>query len=181
MVEGGLDDILISYNLLGAREDGAAGPAAEAGRHHRRRRQPDRHRGPAAGRRDRRPSAGRGDRVRHGPQARGRRDGEGGDRAGEADQGERRPALRRLPVLSHRAVVAADAALLRRGEEGRARAGARAAHGLHRRHAEPAQHGQARRRHRAPRRHLHLQRPHDAGLRRRDSRTTARSASTPRW
>ena len=30
MVEGGLDDILISYNLLGAREDGAAGPAAAA-------------------------------------------------------------------------------------------------------------------------------------------------------
>ena len=71
----------------GPGEDGAARPAAEAGRHHRCRRQPDRHRGPAAGRRDRRPPAGRGDRMRHGPQARGRRDGEGGGRAGEADQG----------------------------------------------------------------------------------------------
>ncbi len=57
MVDGGLEDILISYNLLGTREDGPAGPAAAAGRHHRRRRQPDHHRGPHRGRPHRRPSA----------------------------------------------------------------------------------------------------------------------------
>ena len=50
-------------------------------------------------------------------------------------------------------------------DEGRAGAGAGGAHRLDRRHAQPPQHGQARGRHRAPRRHLHLQRPHDAGLR----------------
>ena len=165
----------------GRAEDGPPGPAAAARQHHGCRRQPDDHRGPAARRRDRRPRPRRGDRVRHGPQARGRRDGEGGGRAGKARSRRARACASTASCSTHRAVVAADAALLRRGSEGRARTRARGAHRLHGRHAEPAQHGQARRRHRAPRRHLHLQRPHDARLRRGHSPTTARSASTPRW
>ena len=76
----------------GRGEDRPPGPAAEARADRRRRRQPDDHRGPAEGRRDRRAPARRRHRVRHGPQARRRRDGQGGGRAGWAHQGE--PGLR---------------------------------------------------------------------------------------
>ena len=47
----------------------------------------------------------------------------------------------------------------------RARGRTRAQHRLDRRHAEPCQSGAACRRYRAPRRYLCVQRPHDAGLR----------------
>ena len=47
MVDGGLDDILISYNLLGEEKMGRLGQLLGARIHHRRRRQPDRHRGAA--------------------------------------------------------------------------------------------------------------------------------------
>jgi D-serine deaminase-like pyridoxal phosphate-dependent protein len=57
MVEGGLDDILISYNLLGEEKMGRLG-ALLAGNHHRRRRQRHRHRGPAEAARGRRPPLG---------------------------------------------------------------------------------------------------------------------------
>ena len=126
MVEGGLDDILISYNLLGAEKMGRLGRLLQRATITVAADNPTTIEGlPQAAEIAGRPLE-RGDRMRHRPQARGRRDGERGGRAGEAHQGEPRPALRGLPVLSHRAVVAADAALLRRGPEGRPRAGARA-------------------------------------------------------
>ena len=55
----------------------------------------------------------------------------------------------------------------RRGDGGRARGRPRGPHGLDRRHAERRQSRQDQGRDRAPRRHLRLQRPHDARLRRR--------------
>ena len=87
MVDGGLDDILISYNLLGEEKIGRLGRLLQRAQHRRRRRQPDHHRRPAEGGRDRRAPARRRHRVRHGPQARRRRDGQGGGRAGAAHQG----------------------------------------------------------------------------------------------
>ena len=145
------------------------GPAAAARGDHRRRRQPDHHRRPAAGRRDRRARPRRRHRVRHGPQARRRRDRRA-RRSRSPALIKAQPGLRfdGLPVLSDRDRPGRRrSAFFDEALAGHPRARARAAHRLDRRHAEPRQLGAARRRHRAPRRHLHLQRPHDAGLRRR--------------
>ena len=87
MANAGIDDILISYNLLGEEKMARSRRAAGQGQHDGRRGQFDRRRRPAEGRRDLGPSAlGRG-RMRHRPQARGRRDAGGSDCAGTRDRG----------------------------------------------------------------------------------------------
>ncbi len=74
--------------------------------------------------------------------------------------------LRGLHALSDRNRLGRGAEILRRGAGRRARPWARCRDGLHRRHAEPEERRKTQGRHRAPARHLHLQRPH-AGRRRR--------------
>ena len=182
MADGGIDDILISYNILGEQKLGAARRAAAPRPHDRGRRQfavTSR-----ACRRPRRPPAARSrvvvecdtGRKRAGVETPG-----GGGRAGARDRGVDGTALRRLPDVSDRERLGANADVLDDGQcrPARRRAGRR--HGLDRRLAEHPQRRQAQGRDRAPRRHLDLQRPHAGRGRRRDAGTIARSASTPRW
>ena len=82
--------------------------------------------------------------------------------------------LRRLHAVSDRDRLGRGADVLRRGAGRRARARARCGDGLDRRHAEPEERRQAQGRHRASARHLHLQRPHAGRGRRRRAGTIAR-------
>ena len=102
MANAGIDDILISYNLLGDEKMARLRGAAGKGEHDGRRRQFDRRRRPAQGRRGLRPTAvGRG-RMRYRPQARRRRDASRGDCAGAGDCCIQGTAIRRLHDVSDR-------------------------------------------------------------------------------
>ena len=118
MVDGGLDDILISYNILGEEKVGPPGPAPASGR---RSPWPPTTRPPSPA--CRRPAEIAGRPLGVVIECDTGRKRAGVETAREAIELARlikdkpRPALRRLPVLSDRDLLAADAALLRGGDE----------------------------------------------------------------
>ena len=160
-------------------EDGPPRRAAGQGQHDGRRRQFDRDRRPAAGgSRFGPPALGRG-RMRHGAQARRRRDARRGDCARPRDRGVQGAEVCGLHAVPDRDRLGRGAEVLRRGAGRRPRARARCGDGFDRRLAEPEKPRQTQGRDRASARHLHLQRPHAGRRRRRRAGTIARSTSMP--
>ena len=140
MADGGLDDILISYNLLGEEKMGRLGALLRPRHDHGRRRQPDHRRRPAARGRDRR--ARRCGVVMECDTGRKRA---GVETPGEAialaraSPGQPGPALRRASCSIRPRIGWRRRRLPRRGAWRASARWARAAHRLDRRHAEPRQ------------------------------------------
>ena len=101
--------------------------------------------------------------------------------AGARDRGLQGAEVCRLHAVPDRDRLGGGAEIFRRGAGRRPRARARCDDGLDRRLAEPEESRQAQGRDRAPARHLYLQRPHAGRRRRRRVGTIARSTSIPPW
>ena len=179
MAEAGIDDILISYNLIG--EEKMARLAALQAKAHMTVAADNSTviAGLPQAAASFRPSAlGRG-RMRYGAQARRRRNARRGHRARARDRGVEGPEVCGLHAVPDRDRLGRGAEIFRRGAGRRPRARARCDDGFDRRLAEPEESRQAQGRDRASSRHLYLQRPHAGRRRRRRVGTIARSTSIP--
>ena len=137
MADAGIDDILISYNLIGDEKMARLGALQAKANMTVAADNSIVIAGLPQGRRGLGPSAlGRG-RMRHRAQARRRRNAGRGDRAGARDRSLEGADVRRLHAVSDRDRLGRCAEVLRRGVGRRARPRAGCHHGLDRRHAEP--------------------------------------------
>ena len=181
MAEAGLDDILISYNLLGEEKMARLGRLMERASVTVAADNPTVVAGPAARRRARRAgpstSSSSATPAASAPASRPRPRRSRSRRTSRRGRGSR---LRASCSTRPRTRWPSTQKLPRRGDGGRARGRPRGPHGLDRRHAERRQSRQDQGRDRAPRRHLRLQRPHDARLRRRRHGRSARFTSSRR-